>query len=833
MANQTVYPYGTGGELPSSIGIINDLTTGGVNKALSAEMGKTLNGNLTQLGQKQENYLVGQYINSTGGIDTDATCAAIKDYIAVTPGDTISIIKPANKFIAFYNANKEFIARSSINAKAGVYSVQTPVNAYYFRVSFVLSEIHNAYVFNYTHNEVIWIPKDSSIGEELVERNLLIRNYIPNSYIYTDLSIVENLSYVLPSKRIPVLEGDVVSWDNTKAYGRFVVYRADGTVLDSWSATGYRSLTMPANASSCNVGILKNSGAEILVNGEVVWKQIDVQNVADTQLSVEILNKKRQSAESNIASINNALQVIDGRVTTVEEQLPSLSAQTKNIDGLLNEDENILFKRIFNSSIVASLYTAISPLIDIHLTRKIRVTNKESRSAYYLGYNEQKEYVDFWSIAAGGGDSRTLPSTVYYIRVTYIIDESCKPVVDNTEVINRDDNSIIWKPILTWFAKDNSSDILDLHPYKDVYPLLANLKNDINPVTVQPYGDKPLSLMFFSDLHACPTPLGRMIKFAKQYASVIDDVVSGGDNVDRGQNSFDFWGDSGAGMVLSVMGNHDDIYISGTAPTIGGVAVKVQSVGWSAKEVYNKQIAPFIDQLSGVTLVTDKCYWYKDYPNSKIRLIGLDDYHWKERITLVDNTHPTTYDDGTSVDTGEQLAWFESVLADAKANELSVMVVHHSPARWDNPIRCSFTSLDFQNNIATDASNPSTIPYIREPFVAVQNFIDGGGKFIGWLTGHLHQDAVGVVKGFPDQFQMTIDTSRYGYNVADVPFSNGFGSTAHYSRTNNADLFDIVSVDTYTKTISLVRIGCNYDRRGRHIGSFVWDYENKQMISCD
>lgn len=42
MANTTVYPFGTGGELPSDIGIINDLTTGGVNKALSAEMGKQL-----------------------------------------------------------------------------------------------------------------------------------------------------------------------------------------------------------------------------------------------------------------------------------------------------------------------------------------------------------------------------------------------------------------------------------------------------------------------------------------------------------------------------------------------------------------------------------------------------------------------------------------------------------------------------------------------------------------------------------------------------------------------------------------------------------------------
>ena len=43
MANQTIYPYGTNGQLPDSIGIINDLTTGGADKALSAEMGKELN----------------------------------------------------------------------------------------------------------------------------------------------------------------------------------------------------------------------------------------------------------------------------------------------------------------------------------------------------------------------------------------------------------------------------------------------------------------------------------------------------------------------------------------------------------------------------------------------------------------------------------------------------------------------------------------------------------------------------------------------------------------------------------------------------------------------
>lgn len=48
MANTTVYPYGTGGSLPSSIGIINDPFTGGADKAWSAEQGKIINERITQ-----------------------------------------------------------------------------------------------------------------------------------------------------------------------------------------------------------------------------------------------------------------------------------------------------------------------------------------------------------------------------------------------------------------------------------------------------------------------------------------------------------------------------------------------------------------------------------------------------------------------------------------------------------------------------------------------------------------------------------------------------------------------------------------------------------------
>lgn len=42
MANKTVYPFGTQGTLPANIGIIDDLETGGADKALSAAQGKFL-----------------------------------------------------------------------------------------------------------------------------------------------------------------------------------------------------------------------------------------------------------------------------------------------------------------------------------------------------------------------------------------------------------------------------------------------------------------------------------------------------------------------------------------------------------------------------------------------------------------------------------------------------------------------------------------------------------------------------------------------------------------------------------------------------------------------
>lgn len=49
MANKTIYPYGVGGQTPSGIDIVNDLVTGGADKALAAQQGKELNEKLKAL----------------------------------------------------------------------------------------------------------------------------------------------------------------------------------------------------------------------------------------------------------------------------------------------------------------------------------------------------------------------------------------------------------------------------------------------------------------------------------------------------------------------------------------------------------------------------------------------------------------------------------------------------------------------------------------------------------------------------------------------------------------------------------------------------------------
>lgn len=94
MANNTIYPYGTNGELPSSIGLINDLVTGGSDNALTAQQGQILGDYLFGRWQNVDLSSVTVQSYSVGANTTSSNkwLSNGKHFVVpVTPGESIRI----------------------------------------------------------------------------------------------------------------------------------------------------------------------------------------------------------------------------------------------------------------------------------------------------------------------------------------------------------------------------------------------------------------------------------------------------------------------------------------------------------------------------------------------------------------------------------------------------------------------------------------------------------------------------------------------------------------------------------------------------------------------
>ena len=104
MANKTVYPYGTNGHLPASIGVINDLRTGGADKALSAQQGVVLREMAqegTAINLDEMGVIRGVIVNTNKWSGVQTNHESIQ--VPVTPGQTYRITANAvnNSYYAF------------------------------------------------------------------------------------------------------------------------------------------------------------------------------------------------------------------------------------------------------------------------------------------------------------------------------------------------------------------------------------------------------------------------------------------------------------------------------------------------------------------------------------------------------------------------------------------------------------------------------------------------------------------------------------------------------------------------------------------------------------
>ena len=282
-----------------------------------------------------------------------------------------------------------------------------------------------------------------------------------------------------------------------------------------------------------------------------------------------------------------------------------------------------------------------------------------------------------------------------------------------------------------------------------------------------------LVLCHFSDIHGSKVNLGRVIEFCNYYRVYIDDIIHTGDSVaDQFSDDFSFWSDTGASCVLNTIGNHDSAYR-------GDKWVWRENVG---KNCYDKFISPFVSQweVNQPDCATESglCYYYKDYDDSRIRLIVLDCMSFDS----------------------SQYSWLVNVLSDAQTNNYGVICISHYAA--------GVLDHSFENVFDSKSPVEHTTSFLNEKASnAVDAFIDSGGEFICWLGGHIHIDSCARLASYHRQLCI---------NIAEAKCSGDFGDQDRVFGTKSQDLFNIIAINRNARELSLLRVGADRDRLGRY-----------------
>lgn len=393
--------------------------------------------------------------------------------------------------------------------------------------------------------------------------------------------------------------------------------------------------------------------------------------------------------------------------------------------------------------------------------------------------------------------------TVVYLMVDTVVYHSVDTVLvskTDTLVVNKLDSVVVTKKDTVHISQTDTvfieqapatgTGILDLHPESEMIPILENLVH-------QKRGDgyklqeKQVVLLHFTDIHGDGENLSRIKEFKDAYSGYLDAVIHTGDNVyENWSDSFDFWGEAGAGEFLNTLGNHDFYKKWGTAQN--GIV--------PARDAYDRIFAPYVSSW-GVTQpgsAEDKAlmYYYKDIEkgqgseNSKVRLIVLDEYHWDET----------------------QITWLKAVLESARINDFAVVIARHE----------GFDADPLKNNPFTSLEHIGSADDLMEAQIAVDEFIQAGGEFVVWLGGHGHQDAVGRLPSYPNQIVFLGE-------LAGINWS-GWGDSWREKGTKSQDCFTLISIDRFEKVVRFVRVGNDMDRYGRSKETMSYNYATAEVI---
>lgn len=599
------------------------------------------------------------------------------------------------------------------------------------------------------------------VGDELTD----VKSDIKNGF----------LSYV------PVEQGSFASTGKDGSASNRIrtdyIYFNAGDKIEIKSPTlryGVGMWTLPISSANCvrNDGNWQTVGELIEPNFNgcliIVFSKTDNSDLTPSDFVGSIRNYNSQIWENE-----SLLNAIVGNITPTNANNFYEIGINNNLVGMIPNRKYPAFVKMSNSITIS---TSDGSVFDSNSTLRIRFLRQDGVEIDYFLLNN-------------GESSRTVRT---YSGDAYYLTFSEAPSVPL--MVNYGVTALPYEPYLDnlKYITDTLNDYVISNNNKSVLSLNLGVEEKIRQAKKCLSSEiQPLILAHISDLHLDGTRLKRYVDFVNS-VNDIDDAICTGDMVDSFANSYSFWGDNGAGGVLTVMGNHD-----GLADT---------SAGWyegqaSMSDVYNKYMSPHISGWNANHAGTNT-YYYKDYSAKKIRLVVIDSMR-------------------SGADATMQNTWLASVLADAKANGYYVVVATHCVPETNDGIDyvdCTFTSKKFTYEDLYDGC--ITFDTYQQ---TVQAFIDSGGNFICWMCGHTHVDFVYTTEEYPDQLWVVVTCGKQSVNN-DQDRTIG---------TKAEDAFNILSFDINNNIVKVIRVGADRDCFMRYIGALSIDYTTHQIIFND
>ena len=771
MANSTVYPYGTGGQLPSGIAIVNDFITGGADKALAAEAGKNFYqqvfGTPTEIDLSELTVLSGIIgSNNKWAVGAGGTCLLLP----VNPGDVFTI-----KANDINEANYAFLKQSSMGANAS-----TPQWASGYSGRVILPSGESVEVTAPTDAVTLYIRKTDSGGG----------NMLPT--VYSGIGGLQKEIEELKEKQANSVVAITSEYFNLQGNSSGAI----GTVTRA-------TLYMPVNGG-CSISIKnKNASTTYLyevdlctVSSHTPSETVSTSYTSDSTNTVAtegyaylIVFFKNGSAGTAAVSISNILNDFD--ISVIYNESPAsivLKEGEKKwdfYDGLAYDSRKIL------SDYIAIPRQFMSVRFDMPEWVRVRFRYGLREYSGWTGYYYNGDVVTF---ERGQSALRT--------EISFIDGRGI-----NTNVYARE---AVGNQMSLTIIDEKDGNVLcrnyDCEKYLGAIrttPSVSELSTDL-PVIVHT-----------SDIHGDAKRFNDVCEYADHLRARI--LINTGDNayytMENGVLFHEKIVFSHKTDFANCIGNHD-IYTN------------------DISQIFGKNISPFASEygyhLSSNNDVTNKCYYYKDLTDCSLRIIAIDNYDglkyvaYRARISseqinwFISTLASTPAGYGVLVISHQTPHPLNPVSGKTNFNDVT-MPAHQYSIDSDYMSSGKVTGNPFGKIIdafigrgtvsgtytqkSTSGSN-ETVSYAAD-----FSGLASGVEFIAYINGHTHRDFIGYVSDC-EHVQLDLNV----INAGPIDQSTGYKTSSDIFRDSagaNQDAFNIYTINRTEKTIGIARIGAN------------------------